>query len=553
MTLPVIDSFGPERSWVPPGGALVVKADIHASAPCAAQLTLSLHDLDREVATVQSVASLGPEPTHLELELRLPMLPRHGYGLVLRVEVGETVATAHSAVEALDGWWQSPRHAAITRYEASKEAAASMRDLVAWHVTVVQHYDWMWRHYRYRPPDGASIFRDALGRPVSHDAVRAAIGAGHEVGISSLAYGSVYGAEPDYIARHPDERVFDDAGEPLSLGGMFFITDLRPSSPWRERLLDEYDTAIVEFGFDGVHMDTYGSPHTATSADGEAIDFAALYPDLIDEAADRVARAGAGARVLFNCVDGFPLESIAPSRTSCLYLELWPPDRAFADVVRWIDRAKGLASGRQVVIAAYAATLRDEAAVTDRQEAMEAAVLLGAVIAASGAYHHTLTEDDRLLVEGYYPAAAALRPAEVIELRPLWAFTARYVHLLSDPELVLVDPAGLDISDEDGNPVAWSVEPVAGAVWVRASQTSDGRRVLHLIDLREQDDDRWDWPKRLPRVVNGLRLEWPGISEPLAASPWVSEGDPIPMRPSRGGWLLPRFRRWSMVVEATTQ
>ena len=96
--------------------------------------------------------------------------------------------------------------------------------LAHWHVTVVQHYDWMWRHYRYRPPvTPVTSSTHWVGR-VSHDAVRAAIEAGHHIGIASLAYGSVYGAEAEYVDRHPDERVFDETGKPLSLGGVFLST-----------------------------------------------------------------------------------------------------------------------------------------------------------------------------------------------------------------------------------------------------------------------------------------------------------------------------------------
>src|SRR5258705_13668282 len=104
-------------------------------------------------------------------------------------------------------------------------------------------------------PDDA--FLDALGRRVSHAAVRAGIAAGHDAGIATLAYGSVYGAERAYVERHPDERVFDEAGEPISLGGTFFINDLPPERPWRRRLLPEYPRAGRTVGFAGGHMDTY--------------------------------------------------------------------------------------------------------------------------------------------------------------------------------------------------------------------------------------------------------------------------------------------------------
>ncbi len=514
----------------------------------AASASLTLLDLDREAAVVRGALELGVGTTTHDLALDLPAASRHGYGLRLVLHAGTAIAEATSAVEALEGWWQSPRHAAVTDYadaDASSRAAHALRD---WHVNVVQHYDWMWRHYRYSPPDGAREFADALGRFVSHDAVHASVETGREYGIASLAYGSVYGAEPEYVEDHPDERVFDDAGESLSLGGTFFINDIRPGSPWRTRILAEYSDAIGRFGFDGIHMDTYGPPHRAVSADGEAIDFAELYPGLIEEAAAVVAHADPAARVLFNCVDGFPLESVAPAPAAALYLELWPPDRALGDVVGWIDRARALAGDRQVIIAAYAAALRDGDAVDDRASAFEPTVLLGSVIAAAGAYHHTLAEGDRLLVEGYYPAAVAMTPAEAVELQALWRFSARYVHLLSDPGLAPAEVPDLRLQDADGRDVRWSAIPEPGMVWARAARVAAGQLMLHLVDLREQADLYWDAPKRPALEAEDLRVVWPGAASPVAASPWSSDGDVRPLSRDGGAWRLPPFRRWLMVV-----
>lgn len=455
----LIESFESTRPWFHPGDQATVEAVLSAATAVTVPLCLTLLDLDAEIVTVEGSVEIGPAPRRHRFELALPDAPRHGYGLRLLVGDGDLACEAACAVEALDGWWQSPRHAAMTEYADAEAAAGATRELASRHVNVVQHYDWMWRHYRYRPPDGASEFKDALGRMVSHEAVHASIEAGHEAGIAALAYGSVYGAEPEHVARHPEDRVYDQDGEPLSLGGAFFINDIRPGSAWRTRLLREYVDAIGVFGFDGIHMDTYGPPHTAVSADGEAIDFASLYPGLIEEAAMLVAEVKPGARVLFNCVEGFPLAAVAAAPAAALYLELWPPDRSFRDVVGWIDRARAVAAGRQVVIAAYAATLKDAGTATDRAAAVEPSLLLGAVIAAAGAYHHTLAEGDRLLVEGYYPAAVRMTPPEIVEFRALWSFTARYVHLLSDPESMVVEPSGLAITDIDGTPVSWSSSP----------------------------------------------------------------------------------------------
>lgn len=516
-------------------------------AAAAVRVELSLLDVDRCVDMSYAVFRLPPGRSTRTLSVNLPDAARHGYGLRAIVESEAGRSVAQGAIEALDGWWQSPRHAALTSYRTAKATAAAVRRLRDWHVTVVQLYDWMYRHYRYEPPSG-DIFVDALGQTVSHAAVRAAVTTGHEVGIASLAYGSVYGAEREYVDAHPDERVFDADGVPLSLGEVFYINDLRPESPWRRRLLDEYQRTIRYFGVDGIHMDTYGPPHHGFGSDGTAISFAALYPALIADGAAAVAAVDPTARVLFNCVEGFPLEAVATAPAAAIYLELWPPDIDYADIVRWIEQARHLGQGRAVVIAAYISTLRTvEHDAARRVGAIEAAVLLTSVIAASGAYHHVLAERDRLLVEGYYPEARALQRRERSEISAAWAFTARYLHLLSDPGSTESAASGFEIRDGGGRLVPTSATPTSGSVWVRATVTPDFTRVVQLIDLLDQVDERWDAERQPMNTRRGWRLVWPDEERPprqVAMTPWSGRG--AARRMVAGA--LPPFRRWIVVA-----
>lgn len=548
--------FGAARPWFQPGTNALVKIGLEIATGLRARIAVELLDLDRVVAVVERTVRLVAGRAERRVELPLPGDARRGYGLRLTI-VGPDgrVLRAHAAVEALDGWWQSPRHAAITEFRSPASTAANVRALLDWHVTVVQDYDWMYRHYRYAPPPRArradGTFLDALGRPVSSAAVRAGIRAGHAVGIATLAYGSVYGAEREYVDRHPDERVFDEAGQPLSLGETFYINDLRRGRPWRRRLLAEYARAIRDVGFDGVHMDTYGPPHRAVAGDGEPIDFAALYPGLIDDGAATVARVRPDARVLFNCVEGFPLEAVADHDAAAVYLELWPPDVRYVDLIHWISRARRAGRGRAVVIAAYLSILRssgDDPA--DRPRAVEAAVLLTSVISAAGAYHHVLAERNRVLVEGYYPEARRLGPREAAELRAAWTFGARHVHILTDPAAEPASLEGIEVQDQRGEIVPLSAEPAAGRVWARATQRPDGSRVLQLLDLRAQPDDHWD-AIRAPAVkLVGWRLRWPDASNLVAMSPWTRDGQACrPMVGADGLVRLPSFRRWLVVVD----
>ncbi len=545
-----LTSCAPTRPWFLPGSTATIDLGFRAAATTNVQVVLELLDLDRIVCRTAMTFRLPAGPSVRRAAVSLPSASRHGYGIRVAVTWAGGTASGASAVEALEGWWESPRHAAVTEFRSVKGTAAAVRALRDWHVTVVQLYDWMYRHYRYLPPFGTS-FIDALGRRVSHSAVRAGVRAGHATGIASLAYGSVYGAEREYVDLHPDERVFDEAGVPLSLGETFYINDLRPGRPWRRRLLGEYASAVRRIGVDGIHMDTYGPPHRAIAADGERLDFAELYPGLIAEGAETVAAAREGARVLFNCVEGFPLDQVARSPAAALYLELWPPDVAYADILRWIHRARELGAGRAVVIAAYISAMRTyEDDPVGRRGAAEAAVLLSSIIIAAGAYHHAIAQSDRLLVEGYYPEARRLRARERDELQATWAFSARYVHLLSDPGIVADEP-DIDLLDREGHSLPLSSVPRSGAIWVRSSRARDGTRILQLVDLMDQLDDRWDESRRpSPRRV-GWRLRQANQPTPVAMSPWNAGGIARPLAPggADGEWRLPAFRRWLVVAQ----
>ena len=546
-----IAAFGPTRPWFAPGSAAKLEVELRAATATAVRATFDVLDFDRVVARLARSFRVPAGRSRRAVSAPLPLAARHGYGLRVELTWDGGRATATSAVEALDGWWESPRHAAITDFRSPERTARAVAALRAWHVTVVQDYDWMYRHYRYEPPVG-DTFVDSLGRRVSHAAVRAGIRAGKRAGIATLAYGSVYGAEREYVEEHPDERVFDEDGAPLSLGGSFYINDVRPGRPWRRRLLAEYAHACRRFRFDGIHMDTYGPPHDAVAADGEPIDFAAIYPGLIADAARTVASARPGVRVQFNCVEGFPLEQVATAPTAALYLELWPPDVAYGDIVRWIELARQLGEGRAVVIAAYISALRTFAADPCRRAgAIEAAVLLTSVIASAGGYHHVLAERNRILVEGYYPEARPLRPAEARELQSSWAFTARYIHLLSDPGLRPAALDGVELLDDQGRRIPLQPRPEAGSVWARASVLPDDKTVLQLIDLLDQRDDRWDALREASPTRVGWRLRWPGAAAPIAMSPWTAAGEPSVTGAGDGGeWVLPAFRRWLMVADS---
>ncbi len=545
-------SFRPKRPWFPPGSPADFVVELETDRALAICAELALHDLDRVVAATSAKWSLRPGPSRRGTRIRLPAFVPRGYSarLAVRSLGGEVLAVGEAPIEALAGWWQSPRHACLTDFAPGHDPRLAVRRFAEWNVTVVQFYDWMYRHYRYRPPRG-STFTDALGRRVSHAVVRAAIRACREAGIASLAYGSVYGAEREYVERHPDLLVMR-RGRPVSLGETFFITDLRRNSAWRQHLLGEYDAACRDVGFDGIHMDQYGRQYRGTAADGKRLDFPRLFRDVVNEADRRLRAIDPARRVLFNAVGGWPLETTASSASAATYVEVWPPDTRYCDVVRVIAEARRRAPSKAVVIAAYLSAFAQAGRGSARRQAHEGALLLASVVIASGAYWHGIADGDRLLVDGYYPLAKPLRHREAAELQGVWRFSARYHHLLHAPSLEPVAPPGISLVGPGGERISTSDRPQAGAMWLRAVR-SPGATILHLVDLRAQATDDWDAAKTPSPVVGDLSITLGGApGGVLFCSPWSGGGLVERLQKpkvDRGqSFRVPPFRRWAMLI-----
>ena len=468
----------------------------------------------------------------------LPDAPRHGYGLRLRVVADGSVAEATSAVEALDGWWESPRHAAITDYREASTVAAS--------AVARPGQPGMSTSSSTTTGCGATI---ATAHPTarSSSSIRWARRS-HTMLSAPRSMRVTRPASPRWpTARSTAQRPSTSRSIPLNgsstrpaslsaSAASSTSTTCDPARPGAARLLGEYVDAIEHFGFDGIHMDTYGPPHSAVAADGEPIDFAALYPGLIEEAAALVVLDDhSGARACCSTASMASLLSRSRRRrrlrstSSC-----GRPTARSPTSSRWVDHARGArrrAAGRH-------RRLRRDAEGRGRRRRPcsrvrgDAAAGLGH--RRGGCLSPHAGRERPAAGGGLLPRSRAhVTRRGSIELQALWRFTARYVHLLSDPGLDAVEPIGLDIRDAAGRPVPWATEPEAGSIWARVTQLGDDGRVLHLLDLRAQPDAWWDAPKQPPADAEGLRLTWTGAGTAVAASPWTHDG------PATGGCRRP--------------
>lgn len=512
----------PTRAYFPAGQSGGITVRVTPSTIGAASVRLTVRDLDRVVVHTQSLMM----ELQQTLTFPLPVTPGRGYGV--DVELVDTDGVVrHRSRTALDvqtSWIAAPRYGFLSQFAPGEQYDARADQLLARHITVVQFYDWMYRHYQYLPP--TDVFTDILGRTLSLSSTRNALAAVRSRGMAGMAYGSVYGAEAEYALAHPDELLYDANGQPESLADTFYLQDVRPG-PWRDHILGQYQVAIQQVGFNGIHADQYGDMGPAYDRAGQAIDMASALGGIVG-AAETAAKQAGGDGIIFNCVTNWPIEQVAPQPEAATYIEVWPPYIQLSDLGQLITQARHLAPDRQVILAAYM-----QAAAKEPDRALTGTLLASATIHAHGGFHLLLGEGTGMLVDAYYPKF--VRPGARFQRRLIeqWDFIVRYTAYLFDLSLEMRSPHGVK----------------AGKLWAIRRSGPDFETVS-LINTRPAD--LWDAIKPAPPVRRQTRVElpWTGtVSRVLVARPEAPDAQVLPFE--RSGTVLrftvPAVREWALV------
>lgn len=556
-TLELADSYPAKALWRP-GETAEVVVELSSRDEVRVELLLELRDRLELVAESRVTVDVAAGSTAVRVPVETPTDDARGYAVSVTARWPGGAATASTALLVASHWRLVPRYGFLSDFAdtAAADPADPVAGLARFHITAVQFYDWMYRHYRFLPPPEAvrgedETFTDAMGRDVSLAAVRRRVAGCREHGMAAIAYGAVYGPEPEFALDHPEMLLYDSSGSPLSLIELFYITDLRPGA-WRERIVGEFEAAVGEVGFDGIHMDQYGFPKLAYDASGELVDLAATFPGLIDEAARRVAELRDGAAVIFNAVNDWPIHTVAGSDQAAMYIEVWSPNDAYRDLVGLIRRAREL-SGKQAILAAYLKPFH-----TPGEGAEWALRYATAVINAAGGHHLVLGEGDAVLREPYYPDHGRLSEEGSAATRRLYDHTAAHTHYLHALDLQPVErylATGINGELNLAGAAAATV-PEAGKVWI-AIQQRPGQLVVNLVNLTGLGDDLWDAPREAPPLLEGLRLLGAPFLRVRAAT-WASPDEPggtdtVPLAVDLGeggdvAVAVPPLRLWGTIV-----
>jgi dextranase len=156
-----------------------------------------------------------------------------------------------------------------------------------------------------------------------------------------------------------------------------------------------------------------------------------------------------------------------------------------------------------VVLAAYLAPFAEGSG----PDQVAAAKLALATVWSAGGQYLLFGERHGVLTHPYYPNYATLGEEAVAVLRRFADFSVANGDLLFDPTVTRSTRHLWRGVNEDvvvvGAPV--SLEPTSGAIWVRVA-TSGLRLVVTLVDLRSQQDARWNVAKRPTGTTADIRI-----------------------------------------------
>lgn len=81
----------------------------------------------------------------------------------------------------------------------------------------------------------------------------------------------------DTFEAHPEWGMYTMDAQPMTFAGWLYYMNIAPSCGWGEHIVEEFRSA-VQFGFSGIHMDTYGFPKRVWDAQRQPVELEDEFP-----------------------------------------------------------------------------------------------------------------------------------------------------------------------------------------------------------------------------------------------------------------------------------
>ncbi|MCL1600779.1 MAG: glycoside hydrolase family 66 protein [Actinomycetia bacterium] len=464
----------PDKGFYRAGDTVLLSAAVSGTGAFTVECQIS-HLATKVAAITAPILVTGDEGTVGFEWLPPPVAPR-GYGVDVQLidRLGHTVDSYSTAFDVLPDWTAYPRYGFLSDFAPHRsDMAATLDELVRFHINGLQFYDWQYRH---DDPIAPSIeFDDPLGRRLSLETIQGLADEARKRGMATMAYVAVYAASAAFWRANPQWALYDDSGKPLKFGEDFLgLMNPTRGTQWANHLQQRCDEILADLPFDGIHIDQYGEPRTAFDASGNLVELPAAFVEFVTEFKERHPESP----TTFNAVKNWPIEALVSAPTDFVYIELWPDTPTYRAIGEIVNAAHTESGGKPVVIALY---LPKDRPINIR--------LADAVIIANGGSRIELGEQGRLLSDPYFPLHEALSPGLRDVLRRYSDFRVRYGDLLGPTST----PSRSRIRSADD---LWAVaRDVPG--WI----------TINLVNMSGIGEARWDEAHSMPQQLTDVSID----------------------------------------------
>ncbi|MDQ0415788.1 glycoside hydrolase family 66 protein [Mesobacillus stamsii] len=481
----------------------------------------------------------------IDFELEKQDFEQTGFGIkvdLLDLE-GLTSDSKSSAFDVASHWNKSPRYGFLCEFHPEENGKLKDLDILnKLHINIVQFYDWMYRHDQLVPED--NNFTDPLGRKLSSDVIKEKIFNANQKGMATIAYGAIYASLKDFFEKHSEWGLYQNDGIPYSLVDIFYIMDISSDSKWNDHIINEFKR-VIEYGFDGIHMDQYGFPKKAWNQQGNLVDMSETFAPFINRTREELSEINPDVGLIFNNVGNFPTYATADAKHDAIYIEVWSPINSYPELKVLIDQTKQYSGDKQVILAAYLAPFNHRKEGFNQQAAENGALTAMATIFANGAYHLLIGEEYKVLTEGYYPNYGEMSETFKRKVRSYYDFIVQYQELLFGKFVDISythtggynNEIGRDNEIEfQGKNIRFSPSGEAGTVWTIVKENKRFL-VIHLLNLSNYKDNLWNTAKESPPVpISNVKvrvLMEENVQGVFFVTPDSNECQPIELKPKK--------------------
>ncbi|MEB5883142.1 glycoside hydrolase family 66 protein [Enterococcus gallinarum] len=458
-------------------------------------ITLEVFDLvDRVVELTKSNNQEDSAIFAIEGRDLLPSADKmKGFKIVATQSNGNQTEKKTKIIDVVESAYDTPRYGFISDFSNDVDPEKTTQNLRNLHINLVQYYDWMYRHHELVSND--DVYVDAMGKTIDNNKVKEFIDVFTKNGIKSFGYAAIYGAQPEYFEKHPEQLLYTIDQKPIKFLPQIAFMDINKECLWSNHIIEEFIKSL-NYGFDGLHLDTYGFPKEARNYQNKFRDLRKDIPVFIDDLRQEMLKASIDKGLIFNNVNSWPIDAVSKTSVDANYVEVWSPHDQYYDLYNLLRDAKFLTPNKQTILSAYMhpfIDLNDDSEEKDLAAAELSTLYTMATIFSNGGFHLALGEENKVLTQAYYSDNTTLRSSFLEKLYRYYDFFVQNEKLLVDYRII--DETTTSVDGINGEITFSNYEcssrPEKDKIWVTVKKL-ENNTILNLINFFGSEHLNWN-------------------------------------------------------------